>query len=92
MQAVKAHGLEGVIAKRLDSKYHPDRRSDDWLKLPLKPSQHFVIGAYRLDGKRLEIPLVDQLENTPGRDVALRRPRPSSGLGFYGVMNGLPGR
>ena len=23
MQAVKAHGLGGVIAKRLDSKYHP---------------------------------------------------------------------
>jgi ATP-dependent DNA ligase len=37
LQAVKAHGLEGVIAKRLDSKYQPDRRSDDWLKLPLKP-------------------------------------------------------
>jgi bifunctional non-homologous end joining protein LigD len=29
MQAVKVHGLEGVIAKRLDSKYHPDRRGDD---------------------------------------------------------------
>jgi bifunctional non-homologous end joining protein LigD len=62
MQAVKAHGLEGVIAKRLDSKYQPDRRSDEWLKLPLKPSQHFVIGAYRLDGKRLELLLVGQFE------------------------------
>jgi bifunctional non-homologous end joining protein LigD len=58
LQAVKAHGLEGIIAKRLDSKYQPDRRSDDWLKLPLKPAQHFVIGAYRLDGKRLELLLV----------------------------------
>jgi hypothetical protein len=44
MQAVKAQGLEGIIAKRLESKYYPDRRSDDWLKLLLKPSQHFVIG------------------------------------------------
>jgi bifunctional non-homologous end joining protein LigD len=64
MDAVQAHGLEGVIAKRLDSKYHPDRRGDDWLKLPLKPSQHFVIGAYRLDGKRLELFLVGQFEGS----------------------------
>jgi bifunctional non-homologous end joining protein LigD len=64
MQAVKAHGLEGVIAKRLDSKYHPDRRSDDWLKLPLKPSQHFVIGAYRLAGKRLELLIVGYFEGS----------------------------
>jgi ATP-dependent DNA ligase len=64
IQAVKAHGLEGVIAKRLDSKYQPDRRGDDWLKLPLKPAQHFVIGAYRLDGKRLDILLVGQFEGS----------------------------
>jgi bifunctional non-homologous end joining protein LigD len=62
IQAVKAHGLEGVVAKRLDSKYQPDRRGDDWLKLPLTPSQYFVIGAYRLDGKRLDILLVGQFE------------------------------
>jgi ATP-dependent DNA ligase len=68
IQAVKTHGLEGVIAKRLDSKYQPDRRSDDWLKLPLKPSQHFVIGAYRLDGKRLDILLVGQFEEAEGSD------------------------
>lgn len=42
IQAVKDHGLEGVIAKRLDSKY---RRSDDWLKLPLKPSHNFVVDS-----------------------------------------------
>ena len=64
IHAVKTHGLEGVIAKRLDSKYQPDRRSDHWLKLPLKPSQHLVIGAYRLDGKRLELLLVGQFEGS----------------------------
>ena len=47
-----------MIAKRLDSKYQPDRRSDDWLKLPLKPAQHCVIGAYRLDGQSLDLLLV----------------------------------
>jgi bifunctional non-homologous end joining protein LigD len=63
MQAVRQHGLEGVVAKRLDSPYQSDRRSDFWLKLPLKPSQDFVIGAYRLDGKRLELLLVGYVEN-----------------------------
>ena len=55
--------MEGVIAKRLDSKYKPDQRSDDWLKLPLKPNDEFIIGAYRLDGKRLELLLVGYFEN-----------------------------
>jgi len=64
VRAVRAHGLEGVIAKRLDSKYLPDRRGDDWLKLPLKPAQHFTIGAYRLDGQRLELLLVGYFEGT----------------------------
>jgi bifunctional non-homologous end joining protein LigD len=63
MQAVKQHGLEGVIAKRLDSTYQPGQRSKSWLKLPLKPNADFVIGAYRLDGQRLELLLVGYFEN-----------------------------
>jgi DNA ligase D-like protein (predicted ligase) len=63
MQAVKQQGLEGVIAKRLDSKYQVGQRSKDWLKLPLKPGQEFVIGAYRLDGARLELLLVGYFED-----------------------------
>jgi DNA ligase D-like protein (predicted ligase) len=64
MQAVREHGLEGVIAKRLDSKYQAGQRSNFWLKLPLKPSQDLVIGAFRLDGKRLELLLVGYFEGT----------------------------
>jgi DNA ligase D-like protein (predicted ligase) len=63
LQAVKEHGLEGVVAKRLDSKYQAGQRSKFWLKLPLKPGQEFVIGAYRLDGARLEILLVGYYEH-----------------------------
>jgi DNA ligase D-like protein (predicted ligase) len=63
MQAVKEHGLEGVVAKRLDSKYQAGERSKLWLKLPLKPGQDLVIGAYRLDGERLELLLVGYFEN-----------------------------
>jgi DNA ligase D-like protein (predicted ligase) len=63
MQAVRQHGLEGVIAKRVDSPYKPGQRTDLWLKLPLKPSQDFVIGGFRMDGKRLELLLVGRFEN-----------------------------
>ena len=33
LEATKARGLEGVVAKRRSSPYLPGRRSDDWLKL-----------------------------------------------------------
>jgi DNA ligase D-like protein (predicted ligase) len=63
MAAVKQHGLEGIVAKRLDSRYEVGRRSDLWLKHPIKPKEEFVIGAFRLDGKRLELLLVGYFEN-----------------------------
>jgi len=63
MTAVKQHGLEGIVAKRLDSRYEAGRRSNHWLKLPLKPKQEFLVGAFRLDGKRLELLLVGYFEN-----------------------------
>lgn len=63
MQAVKQHGLEGIVAKRLDSKYQVGQRSKFWFKLPLKPNQDFVVGAYRLDGARLELLLVGYFEH-----------------------------
>jgi DNA ligase D-like protein (predicted ligase) len=50
VKAVRAAGLEGVIAKRKDSPYQPGERSDDWVKLKLERQQEFVIGGYRPDG------------------------------------------
>jgi ATP-dependent DNA ligase len=50
VKAVRAAGLEGVIAKRKDSIYQPGARSNDWVKLKLERSQEFVIGGYRPDG------------------------------------------
>lgn len=45
--AVAALGLEGVIAKRRDSRYDAGRRSGAWVKLKLDQQQEFVIGGYR---------------------------------------------
>ena len=33
MDACASLGLEGIVAKRTDSRYRPGIRSDDWLKL-----------------------------------------------------------
>lgn len=50
VQALRAAGIEGVIAKRKDSTYQPGERSNDWVKLKLERQQEFVIGGYRPDG------------------------------------------
>ncbi len=55
MATVKQRGLEGTVAKRFDSKYGVGRRSNLWLKHPIKPKDEFFIAAFRLDGKRLEL-------------------------------------
>jgi bifunctional non-homologous end joining protein LigD len=38
LAAVDAQGLEGVVAKRLDSRYEPGRRSRSWIKTPIRHS------------------------------------------------------
>ena len=40
-------GLEGVVAKRLGSRYQPGKRSPDWRKIRLMNRQEFVVGGYR---------------------------------------------
>jgi bifunctional non-homologous end joining protein LigD len=43
---VEEHGLEGVVAKRLTSRYEPGRRSGAWQKLCLTRAQEFVVGGF----------------------------------------------
>jgi len=51
---VRKFGLEGVVAKRLDSRYEPGMRSGAWVKVKFQPSQDFVIGGFLPDGNRVE--------------------------------------
>jgi bifunctional non-homologous end joining protein LigD len=44
--AAKRFGLEGIVAKRLDSRYEPARSSGAWVKCRVSPGQEFVIGGY----------------------------------------------
>ena len=45
LEAARAHGLEGILAKRRDSKYEP-RRSRDWVKVKVVTTGDFVIGGF----------------------------------------------
>jgi len=40
-------GLEGIVAKRLDSRYEPGRRSPMWVKVKHSLRQEFVVGGWQ---------------------------------------------
>ncbi|MEO6167690.1 MAG: DNA ligase D, partial [Chitinophagales bacterium] len=42
-------GLEGIIAKKSDSKYSPGNRSKEWLKIKANKRQEMVIGGYTIN-------------------------------------------
>jgi bifunctional non-homologous end joining protein LigD len=46
LASVQAYGLEGLVAKRRDSRYEAGRRSGAWLKMRVNRGQEFVIGGY----------------------------------------------
>ena len=46
IHSVKAQGLEGLVAKRRDSRYEPGLRSGAWMKMRVNKGQEFVIGGY----------------------------------------------
>jgi DNA ligase D-like protein (predicted ligase) len=52
IESVRAAGLEGVVAKRLDSAYEPG--SGAWRKMRINQAQEFVIGAYTLGGTNFD--------------------------------------
>jgi DNA ligase D-like protein (predicted ligase) len=51
VRAIREQGLEGLVAKRLDSVYEPGKRSGAWRKMRVDQGQEFVIGGYTLDGR-----------------------------------------
>lgn len=44
--AVKEQGMEGIVAKRLGSRYTPGRRSDDWQKISVRHKLRAVVGGF----------------------------------------------
>jgi bifunctional non-homologous end joining protein LigD len=46
LEKARREGWEGIIAKRIDSRYEPGNRSRSWLKLKIEFRQEFVVGGY----------------------------------------------
>jgi ATP-dependent DNA ligase len=51
IQAVKQQGLEGLVAKRRDSRDESGERSGAWMKMRVNEGQEFVIGGYTVGGE-----------------------------------------
>lgn len=61
--AVRKHGLEGIVAKRRDSRYEPGKRSGAWVKYKVNQGQELVIGGYMPGRQRFDSLLVGYYES-----------------------------
>jgi DNA ligase D-like protein (predicted ligase) len=62
VQAVAQVGLEGVVAKRRDSRYEPGKRSGVWQKFKIQRRQEFVIGGFKPEGRNFQSIVVGYYE------------------------------
>ncbi|MDQ2648459.1 MAG: non-homologous end-joining DNA ligase [Actinomycetota bacterium] len=46
LEAARERGLEGVVAKRIDSTYEPGARTRNWRKVKVRLEQEFVVGGW----------------------------------------------
>jgi bifunctional non-homologous end joining protein LigD len=77
--ATYQQGLEGIVSKRLTSRYRPGLRSKDWLKFAHRRRESYVVGGWRLETDsqdRLGAVLVGE----PSADGLLYRGRVGSGI------------
>jgi bifunctional non-homologous end joining protein LigD len=54
IRSVKQQGLEGLVAKRRDSKYEPGLRSGAWMKMRVNQGQELVIAGYTPSPKNFD--------------------------------------
>ena len=54
IESVRAQRLEGLVAKRRDSRYAPGLRSGAWMKSRINQGQEFVIGGYTIGTKTFD--------------------------------------
>jgi DNA ligase D-like protein (predicted ligase) len=62
IHAIREQGLEGIVAKRLDSSYESGQRSGAWVKVRVNKAQELVIGGYIPAGQTFDAILVGFFE------------------------------
>jgi ATP-dependent DNA ligase len=68
LAATREQGLEGVVAKRLQSRYLPGRRTRNWLKVKHYQRETFLVGGFVPDGDQVRSLLVGPPDpERPGR-------------------------
>jgi bifunctional non-homologous end joining protein LigD len=91
LAASREHGLEGVVAKRLDSRYEPGARSPAWRKIKNIRRQEVVVGGWKPgEGARsgqVGSLLIGVYDDRGGLDYAGH-----VGTGFTGAALALLGR
>lgn len=79
-EATLAQGLEGIVSKRLSSRYEPGVRSRHWLKFAHRHRFSFVVGGWRPQ-EGTQDRLASLLVGEPTADGLLYRGRVGSGIG-----------
>lgn len=64
IESVKAQGLEGLVAKRIDSMYEPGLRSGAWQKMRVNQGQEFVIAGYTPSAKNFDALFIGYYEGS----------------------------
>jgi bifunctional non-homologous end joining protein LigD len=86
LEATGQQGLEGIVSKRLDSRYEPGARSPHWLKFPHRRRSSYVVGGWRPEtGSTSRVGAL--LVGEPTADGLVYRGRVGSGIaGKVGPM------
>ena len=86
LDATEQQGLEGIVSKRMSSRYEPGARSPHWLKFPHRRRSSYVVGGWRLETGS-EHRLGALLVGEPTPDGLVYRGRVGSGIaGKVGPM------
>ncbi|MGA3078451.1 MAG: non-homologous end-joining DNA ligase [Bryobacteraceae bacterium] len=72
-QSIRAQGLEGLVAKRANSRYESGQRSGAWMKMRVNRSQEFIIGGYSVGGSTFDAVIVGEVVD--GKLVYVARTR-----------------
>jgi len=56
--SIRAQGLEGLVAKRANSRYESGQRSGAWMKMRINRCQEFIIGGYSVGGSTFDAVVV----------------------------------
>ncbi|MGN0065557.1 MAG: non-homologous end-joining DNA ligase [Nocardioides sp.] len=80
LQATAAQGLEGIVSKRVSSRYEPGARSANWLKFAHRTTTSVVVGGWRPQ-EGTDHRLAALLVGEPTPDGLVYRGRVGSGIG-----------